>query len=68
MKVSKWIRNRENYYVEMDDKDEIHIVNSAGNIVLSLTMKGNAIRLWGRPMLENPEEFKDRIDTYCLGG
>ena len=48
MKITKRIRNKQNYYIEMDPNDEIHITNKKGDIVASLTMKDKGmIKAWG---------------------
>lgn len=44
MKLSKRIRNQNNYYLEMEEGDEVHITNREGYILLALTMTKEGLR------------------------
>ena len=46
MKLSKRIRGKENYYMEMIEGDELHIYDKDNNIKISLTMKKEGLYKW----------------------
>lgn len=59
VKLRKRVQGRENYYLEMPENSEMHIVNEKNEIVFSFYMKDGKPRLWGTSIERVKEQIRE---------